>query len=138
MDTKDLRKLLEKSENKFSVFADETIMSQYDGHIYDLMDLMNEFLETQQRANLFNVGYYKNLSVGDKLTVIINSIDNDDIKLKLIENPNFTVNLSRGDILYIIEKSSDNLKLKIIKQEYSMQIHEIGNRSEERRVGKEC
>lgn len=127
MDTKDLRKLLEKSENKFSVFADETIMSQYDGHIYDLMDLMNEFLETQQRANLFNVGYYKNLSVGDKLTVIINSIDNDDIKLKLIENPNFTVNLSRGDILYIIEKSSDNLKLKIIKQEYSMQIHEIGN-----------
>ena len=86
MNAQDLKKLLEKSNDKFNIFQDRELLIQYQFNVLELVDLVNTFLSDEQKAKLFELAHFKKLSTGIK-TRLIKTITTDEIKLTLLKNP---------------------------------------------------
>ena len=70
MDAQDLRKLIESSTNKFSIFEDRSTLVQYNFSIQELIDLISDFLSDEQKAQLFELEHFKKLSSNIKVHII--------------------------------------------------------------------
>lgn len=70
MNAKDLRNLLKKSEDKFNIFRDRNILSQYSCTISELVDLVNDFLIDEEKADLFELKHFLKLSSNIKSRLI--------------------------------------------------------------------
>ena len=62
MDAKNLRKLLEETNDKFSIFANREILKQYNFNGAELISLINDFLIDEQKERLFEYEHLKDLS----------------------------------------------------------------------------
>ena len=75
MNAKDLRRLLEKSDNKLNIFANTEILYNCDIDIVELFELVKEFLTDEEKLKLFDYQYFEGTE-----SLIIGSISNENIK----------------------------------------------------------
>lgn len=61
MGVEELKQIIEKSENKFSVFENIDLLLNYNFTVNDFIDLINTYLNDEQKINLFKLEYLKKL-----------------------------------------------------------------------------
>ena len=61
MGIEELKQIIEKSENKFSVFKNIDLLLNYNFGVNDFIDLINTYLNDEQKINLFKLEYLKKL-----------------------------------------------------------------------------
>lgn len=124
MNVEDLRKLLEDTNDKFKIFEDRKLLSQYSLKTLELMDLINEFLSDEQKAKLFELEHFKKLSSNIK-TSIIKVISDDNIKIQLIENSEVMSGLNDYEIMGIVNSMTDEGKVQMLHKENVLQKYGI-------------
>ncbi len=58
MNAQDLRKLLEQTDNKFSVFASRETLIKYDFNAKELVNLINDFLSDEEKLRIFEYPHF--------------------------------------------------------------------------------
>lgn len=124
MDIQDLWKILEASNDKFSVFADEESFLQYNFSISDFLHVADNFLTDEEKLKLFDLKYIKRQSSNIKESVL-NLIQKDDIKLKAILNEDITAGLEQYQIQDIINTLGTTGIIQIIENPEFIQKHNI-------------
>lgn len=61
MGIEELKQIIEKSENKFSIFKNIDLLLNYNFGVNDFIDLINTYLNDEQKINLFKLEYLKKL-----------------------------------------------------------------------------
>ena len=61
MGIEELKQIIEKSEDKFSVFKNIDLLLNYNFGVNDFIDLINTYLNDEQKINLFKLEYLKKL-----------------------------------------------------------------------------
>lgn len=108
-----LRKILTKSNDKFSIFADRKKLSKCKITTPELLSLINEFLSDEQKAKLFDLEHFSNLFSHTKL-MILESIMSSEIKCMLLEETSIATELDYYDLMNIITALSDDEKIKLL------------------------
>lgn len=80
MNVHNLRTLLEKTDNKLSIFTSLEILNQYNFNEQELFDLIREFLNDEEKVRLFSCPHFQGYESG-----IIGCISDENIKIKVLE-----------------------------------------------------
>ena len=112
MNAQDLKRLLEKSDNKLDIFANIEILYNCDIDIVELFELVKEFLSDEEKLKLFDYQFFEGTE-----SWIIGSISNENIKLEIIYNYNFMSKFKNYAIVDSIKSLSDNRKKQILQDE---------------------
>ena len=112
MNAQDLKRLLEKSDNKLDIFANTEILYNCDIDIVELFELVKEFLSDEEKLKLFDYQFFEGTE-----SWIIGSISNENIKLEIIYNYNFMSKFKNYAIVDSIKSLSDNRKKQILQDE---------------------
>lgn len=112
MNAQDLKRLLEKSDNKLDIFANTEILYNCDIDIVELFELVKEFLSDEEKLKLFDYKVFEGTE-----SWIIGSISNEKIKLEIIYNYNFMSKFENHIIVDSIKSLSDNRKKQILQDE---------------------
>lgn len=108
-----IKRILKKSSDKFSIFIDKRKLSKYDLNEAEIIDLINEFLSDEQKAELFNFDYYKNASLYMRKR-IVETVSSSNIRADLIQKSNIVLELESYESDKIIASLEDNDKIKIL------------------------
>lgn len=127
MNTQDLRKLLEKTDDKSSIFASSEILNQYDFNMTEFFDLVKEFLSDEEKLKLLNYSHFQGTE-----SWIIGSITDEDIKMQILSNNSIMSNFENDQIVDIIKGLTDDRKLQILcnqtfMEKYQFTNHELGD-----------
>ena len=125
MDSQDLRKLLDQTADKFSIFADRNTLVQYKMNSDDLIDLINSYLNDEQKAQLFELEHFKKLPSYINY-LIFGTISNSEIKLELLKNSSIVSDFQDYQIRQIVKSLDNNGKIQILHdtdflKKYSME-----------------
>lgn len=124
MEAKELRKKLEKSSDKFSIFFNKRILTQSSLTAKELVDLIHDFLTDEQKVNLFELSHFRNLS-SDIKALIAKDISDDNLKLGLLSNSNFMSNLESFRLKDILKSLGNFGKMQILHQPSFLEEHDI-------------
>lgn len=124
MGVQDLRKLLENAEDKLSIFQDKEQLSQYDMSIAEFLELVRDFLEDEQKAQLLETVHIKKLSAHIKKS-IINDVIDDNIRLDLIRNDDIISDLDEWQVRGLVESLGENGKIQILQDSSFFEKHEM-------------
>lgn len=113
MGAQEFKKLLEKSNDKFSLFSDSDLFSKYRFEVFELIEILKEFLSDEEKAKLFELNHFRQLSSSIKIQ-IIKCILNDNIKLNLLRDTEFMAEFEKSEVIYIIFTLNDKNKLQIL------------------------
>lgn len=122
MNAKDLRRLLEKSDNKLNIFANTEILYNCDIDIVELFELVKEFLTDEEKLKLFDYQYFEGTE-----SLIIGSISNENIKLEIIYNYDFMSKFENYVIVNSIKSLSDDGKKQILQDENFVSKYQFTN-----------
>lgn len=131
MSEQSFKKLVETSDDKFSIFMDKNTLAESNISVADFLDLINIFLDDEQKALLVESEHINNSSSYIK-TSIISSISDDTIKLGLLSNSNITSDFENWHIKDLIESLNENSKMQILLDstfidKYKMEGYEISD-----------
>lgn len=113
MKVQDLKNLLESSQDKFNIFADKANLTNLDDlTTTSLLELISDFLTDEQKAKLFDLDHFRNLSDSIKFK-IGQLISDSNIKLNLLKSLDFTSNFEDYQIKNLVESLDDHGKLEI-------------------------
>lgn len=86
MNARDLRKLLEQTENKLSIFSNREKLSEYEYNAIELYNLINDFLSDEEKVQLMmNTNLIKGLKLkNSQIGKIIKSIKEEEYKKQLL------------------------------------------------------
>lgn len=124
MNAQELRKVLEESSDKLSIFADRSILSQYKFNLNELTTLVNEFLDNDQKAELLKLEHSYKLTPFIK-TQIIKLISDDTIKTKMFENSNIMTGITSYQIVDIVDSLGEQGKMEILRKPEFFKEHDI-------------
>lgn len=113
MDAKDLRNLLEKSNNKLSVFANAKTLSKYNFNVAELCSLVSDFLDDNEKYQLFIYPHFQKLSVSIRAQ-IAKLISNDNLKLQMLDNDAIIGDFPSYYTMPIIDGLSDSNKKQLL------------------------
>lgn len=113
MKIRKLRRLLKNTDDKLSIFSNREILNKYDINIKEFLGLICEFLTDEERLKLFDFQYIEENSISLKIG-IINSISNENVIFKIINNTNIMNGLDDFQIFDSIKKLSDEKKVEIL------------------------
>ena len=106
MDTYDLKEIINSSENKFSILfsilSDVNAEKKYNIVVKDLLEIINEYLDDNQKMELLNAEYTKRPMLR---SLIINSITDSKAYLKILYTNNIVMNMD----YYSIEEIYNNM-----------------------------
>ena len=114
MNAKKLRELLEISSDKFSIFQDKSLLSQYSFSVNEFTSLISDFLSDEQKVQLFELEHFKKLNPFLKSS-IIEVVSDDKMKLKCLSNPDFIKGFTEYELVNMIETLDDSSKMKILE-----------------------
>ena len=87
MDAQDLRKSLEQTDDKLSIFANRETFKKYDLSIKEFFDLISDFLSDEEKLKLFDYSHFKNFN--DRIKEgIIGLVSDEHI---IVENNNYYI-----------------------------------------------
>ena len=98
MGAQEFKKLLEKSNDKFSLFSDSDLFSKYRFEVFELIETLKEFLSDEEKAKLFELNHFRQLSSSIKIQ-IIKCILNDNIKLNLLRDTEFMAEFEKSEVI---------------------------------------
>lgn len=126
MDTQDLRILLAKTDNKLSIFISTEILSKYNFNIKELLNLIDEFLNDEEKIKLLDYSLYRQLGI-DIMTQIIELISDENLLVQLLDNENIMMILANQIFNILIEKLSDISKKQLLYNPTFIEKHYILN-----------
>ena len=126
MKAQELRKLIEESEDKLSIFANKDILKQYEFNAKELFDLIKDFLSDEEKLKLFDYEHFQGLNAYIR-TEIIKLIIDSDIKLQALYNEKATEGIQNYEILKIITQLNDEQKEKILRDEEFLEKNKFQN-----------
>lgn len=119
-----LRKRLEKTKDKFSIFANKEMLKQYHFNAKEFLDLISDFLSDEEKNRLFDYAHFTNLDPWIK-GGIIGSISDENILLQMINNENIMSGLESYQTIALIKRLNDNTKLQLLHNQNFIQKYQI-------------
>ena len=124
MNANDLRILLEQTNDKFSIFASHDILSQYELNEAELLNLIRDFLNDEEKMRLFDYPHFMQLN-GWLKSVIIALVSDDNILLQILNNDNLMNIFAKYQIVDIIKKMNDSSKKQLLHNQEFIEKHQI-------------
>lgn len=109
MNAQKLRELLEKTNNKLSIFASIDILEQYDFNMVEFFSLISDFLSDEEKIELIKYPHFK----GNESS-IIGCISDENKKLEMLRDDSIISNFENYQIIDIIVGLSENKKQQIL------------------------
>ena len=114
MGIKELRKLLKKSDDKFSIFTDENIFNKYPCRIQEILDLLKDFFSDAEILKLLEFPPFQNFDTTDRLA-IMTIITDSEVMLQMLRNDNFMEGVQNYQIVDLIQtRLNDDDKKQIL------------------------
>ncbi len=126
MYVKDFRELLEKTENKLSIFASAEILNKYEINKQECINLISEYLRDEEKLQLFNYSHFRQFENWAKIE-IIKTISNENILLQIIKDDNITNGFESYEIMEIIKKVNDRGKQQILYNQDLIEKYQIAD-----------
>ena len=111
MAKEELRKFLESSNDKFKVLSDVETVKPYQITIKELLELIDEFLDDEQKIALLSVNYAQKPMIKRNIVMLIK---NESKILDVIFNKELTNGLETNDFINIIQAQNSNCILQIL------------------------
>lgn len=114
MKKNELRELLSKTDNRFSVFADIEILKKCEMTFIELIDIIDEFLNDEEKAKLFELSHFKTLKPTIRKN-IAEKIKDDTLKLRLLLSEDFIKGMESYNIESMVMSLGENGRIKILR-----------------------
>lgn len=114
MDAQDLRKLVEKSEDKFNIFVDKKVLGLYDFDVIEFFDLIKEFLTDEEKIRLYDYPQFKGSE-----DLLIDAISNQKLKIQMIIR--FEEKLEHYQLSDLVKKLEDEARKEILHNKEFME-----------------
>ena len=124
MDGQGLRKLLEETDDKLSIFATRDTFKKYIISLSELLDLIKDFLNDEEKLKLFNYSHFQRFSAVIK-EGIIKLVSDENILLQMLNNDNIMNDFKDYQIINLLNDLSDNVKESILNNQEFLQKHQI-------------
>ncbi|MCI8654680.1 MAG: hypothetical protein HFJ48_02235 [Clostridia bacterium] len=109
---KRLENRIKEADDKLSVFANKDELNQYDFKMFEILELIKDYLTDEEKAKLFDFSHFQTLATSTKLK-IIEMIRDSNLKLQLLSRDEVT-----NDIPYeLISKFDDDTIKKVLYNE---------------------
>lgn len=125
MNAQDLRGLLEKTKDKFNMFSDRNVLFQYEMNFFELLELIKDFLNDEEKVKLFEIEHFKGFSSSIKTNIIL-LIQDSSIKLRLLDNDELIESLDNSSIKDIIKTLNNNDIIQILRKKDFLKRNNIG------------
>ncbi len=126
MNAQDLRKLLEETDDKLSVFASPETLKQYKLNVEELLGLINVFLNDEEKMKLFDYSHFRQVKGWIKGR-IIGLVSDESTILQMMSNDNIMNGLESYQIVDIMKKMSDTVKQQLLHDYEFIEKHKIAN-----------
>lgn len=124
MNAQDLRGLLEKARDKFNIFANKNVLFQYDMNFSELLELIKDFLNDEEKSKILEIEHFKGFSSGIKTNIIL-LIQERSIRFKILDNDELIKSLDSDGIIKIITTLEDNSIIQILKRKKFLEQNNI-------------
>lgn len=124
MNAQDLRELLEKTDNKLSIFANVETLNRYDFNAEEFFDLISDFLADEEKLKLFEYPHFQQFESEIKVS-IINLVSDENIKLQMICDNNVVSGVTRFGIFDIMSDLSDAGNQQLLYNQEFIKKHQI-------------
>lgn len=126
MNAQDLRKLLEQTDDKLSIFASSETLNKYEFNAKEFFDLISDFLSDEEKLRLFDYSHFRQFK-GWVKGGIIGLISDEHIVLQMMSNDNIMSGFASYQIVDIINKMSDSGKRQILHNQDFIKKHQIAD-----------
>ena len=109
----DLRKKLRETSDKLSMLIDMKTYQEYELNILDLLKLIKEFLNDEEKFQLYNTPFFNNMDTTKKIR-IIKLVNNERIQLEMLYDEKLDGKLIKYEVIKIIKQLSDEAKFQIL------------------------
>lgn len=113
MNIQEMQELLDKTEDKFSVFADRDKLKNSEFSVNELVDVIYKYLSEDEIVNLFSLPHFKTLKPNIKYAIIKNLSDQN--KYNLLFNSDFMEGMKTYNIENIIESLEKQSRIKLLQ-----------------------
>lgn len=124
MNAQDLRKLLEQTDDKISVFASPETLNKYDFNAKEFFDLISDFLSDEEKLRLFDYSHFRQFEGWIK-GGIIGLISDEHIILQMMSNDNIMNGFESYQIVDIMKKMSDIGKQQLLHNQGFIEKYQI-------------
>lgn len=124
MNAQDLRKLLEQTNDKLSIFASPETLNKYNFNAKEFFDLISDFLSDEEKLRLFDYSHFMQFKGWIKCG-IIGLISDEHIILKMMSNDNIMNGFESYQIADIMKKMSDIGKQQLLHNQDFIEKHQI-------------
>lgn len=124
MNAQDLRELLERTDDKLSIFASRETLSKCEINVKELLDLISDFLTDEEKIKLFNYSHFMQFPESIRYGIIV-LVSDEDIRLQMMSNDNIMDGLASYQIAGIMRKMSDYEKKQLLYNQDFMGKHQI-------------
>lgn len=124
MNAQDLRKLLEQTDDKISVFASPETLNKYDFNAKEFFDLISDFLSDEEKLRLFDYSHFRQFEGWIK-GGIIGLISDEHIILQMMSNDNIMNGFESYQIVDIMKKMSDIGKQQLLHNQDFIEKYQI-------------
>lgn len=126
MNSDDLRKKIEDSDDKFSIFADREELVKYKFNISQLISLITDFLPDKEKIKLFDLPHFQKLDKYVRKS-IVETIKDNKLKLEIINQGGILDDMDEYQIIDIVKSLDDDSKVDILRNENFLAKHNISN-----------
>lgn len=123
MAKEELREFLKSSDDKFNVLSDIETVKPYHITIKELLELIDEFLDDEQKVALLNVNYAQRPIIKSNIIMLIKD---ENKRLDVIFNKELTSGLGTNEIVDIIKSQSSSTLLEILNNTEFLEANKIG------------
>lgn len=126
MNAQDLRKLLEQTDDKLSIFASPETLNKYKLNVSEFFDLISDFLSDKEKLKLFDYSHFKQFNTWIK-GGIIGLVSDENTILQIINKDDIMNGFVSYQIVDIIKKMNDSGKQKLLHNQDFIEKHQIDN-----------
>lgn len=124
MNAQDLRKLLEQTDDKLSIFASSETLNKYEFNAKEFFDLISDFLSDEEKLRLFDYSHFRQFEGWIK-SGIIGLVSDEHIILQMMNNDNIMNGFESYQIVDIMKKMSDIGKQQLLHNQEFIEKHQI-------------
>lgn len=124
MNAQDLRELLEKTDDKLSIFASRETFTKCEINVKELLELISDFLSDEEKLRLFDYSHFRQFE-GWVKGYIIDLVSDEHIVLQMMSNDNIMNSFESYQIVEIMRKMSDFGKKQLLYNQEFIEKHQI-------------
>ncbi len=126
MNAQDLRELLEKTDDKLSIFASRETLSKCEINVKELWDLISDFLTDEEKLKLFDYSHFTQFE-GLIKGGIIGLVSDENIILQMLSNDSIMNGFASYQIFNIIKKMSVSGKQQLLHNQEFIEKYQIAD-----------